>query len=371
MIRESSSKPKRKKGELAPLSKQAPPNTALKLILQNKHNIITSKENAEEIEMTGPLVKRAVNIFVAQSGSGKSLCAFVVSWKELKEHNFSRVIYFDLDNQPSIFKDRYANFEKLDEYYYITEKDLLDFFNDVEELQPLSPRARALWFLRHLGDDDSIDNTLTVLDSLQFFVNYNKKEEITTFFDIVRRLIERGATILILHHKSVKADSPDFKGLTDIRDMADLMVEVIPTRDRTNTVKSIKLHCTKNRTLASFNDFILSFDTSKGYVSYDQNVLLPDEEPVKEEILKILREKGEMKQQDIVEAVRPKVSVGINRIQIVLTKMAGLHMLKVEKGKKHTKLYSLNIETLEPGYWDDLDLEEETEEENEKVELPF
>lgn len=356
MIKESD---KPKKGRLATLPEQALPNKALNLIVQNKQNIISSKDNAEEIEMTGPLVKRAVNIFVAQSGSGKSLCAFVVSWKELKEHNFSRVIYFDLDNQPLIFKDRYANFEKLDEYYYITEKDLLDFFNDVEELQPLSPRARALWFLRHLGDDDSIDNTLTVLDSLQFFVNYNKKEEITTFFDIVRRLIERGATILILHHKSVKADSPDFKGLTDIRDMADLMVEVVPTRDRTNTVKSIKLKCTKNRTLASFNDFVVSFDTSKGYVSYDQNVLLPDEEPVKEEILKLLRDKKEMKQTDIVEAVRPNVSVGINRIQIVLTKLAGLHILQVKKGEKHTKLYSINPETLEPGYFDGLETEDD------------
>lgn len=348
------------KKEAAPTEEKAPPlnnytgdeekkqeqevpqtsNKSLQLIKANEYNIYNSKVNAQEVELAGPLVKRAINIFVAESGSGKSITAFCIAWRELKEQNFNRVVYFDLDNQPDEFKHRYERFELLQNFDYITEKDLLDYFTE-SEIESLTPREKALYLLNHLGDNFEIDGTLVVVDSLQFFVDYNDKRQITPFFDMLRRIVQRGGTALVLHHKSVKSEAEAFKGLSDIRDGADLMVAVIPDRGRGNLIKSVKLKRIKNRTLASFDEFVVAFDTIKGEVSYDKNVLLDDEIPTKNKIVEVLEQRGRMKQSEIIEAVRPQVELGINRIGAVLEKMVGLHIVEVTRGDHNAKLFSL------------------------------
>ena len=71
-------------------------------------------EDASDVELAGPLAKGMINVFIATSGSGKSLLAFLVSWNELKNGQFKKVFYLDLDNPHSIYKDRYSNFPLLD-----------------------------------------------------------------------------------------------------------------------------------------------------------------------------------------------------------------------------------------------------------------
>jgi len=63
-----------------------------------------SKKEVEDIELAGCLVKRSINIFVAPSGSGKSLISFCLAWKETKENNFKTTFYLDLDNPIDLYK---------------------------------------------------------------------------------------------------------------------------------------------------------------------------------------------------------------------------------------------------------------------------
>lgn len=350
------------------LSSAAPEfDGSLKKIIAHQKAVMESKIQVPDVELAGCIVKRANNVFVAQSGSGKSLLAFLISWRETKEQNFQYTIYLDLDNPAIVYKDRYMNFQQLDNMVYITE---LDLANGFEEFSGTTPKEKAWSMLDGLGNDASSENCLIVIDSLQSFCDYNDLKELKRFFDICRRLTRVGATILILHHKSSKTEAPSFKGLSYIRDSADVMWEVVPSRSRSGIVSSITLTCTKNRSVISFTSFTVSFSTDSGSVNYDQNVLLEEELPVKNAILDVLRVDPDQKQADIVQAVKPLVNIGEKRIRAVLEKLVGLHILNVKQGKKNAKLYSINYDAIEPGFYDGLEEEEEPTDDD-KVALPF
>ena len=69
-----------KKGlpETAP-EQQSPLN-----IILSQREVLGMLEDASDVELAGPLAKGMINVFIATSGSGKSLLAFLVSWNELK-----------------------------------------------------------------------------------------------------------------------------------------------------------------------------------------------------------------------------------------------------------------------------------------------
>lgn len=331
------------------LLQAAPEVRAFKTIITHKKELVKSKMTAADVELAGCLVKRAINVFVAQSGSGKSLLAFCLAWNETKSGNFKHTFYFDLDNPANVYKDRYSNFEVLENFVYISELDLVTI---LESFPGTTPREKALKMLDDLSNDPEIENSLVIIDSLQSFCDYNDLKELKGFFDICRRLARVGATVLILHHKSAKQESPSFKGLSYIKDSADVMWEVVPNRTKAGIVSSIILTCAKNRSIISFNNFTVSFNTDTGIVSYDQNVLLEDELPLKDAILTILKGQDAIKQSELVELTKERVNAGEKRIRSVIEKMTGLHLLCVSKGKKNAKLYSINPNAIEPGFWD-------------------
>ena len=345
----------KKEGLLPTAPEQQSP---LNAILSQREKLQASKLNVPDVELAGCMVKRAINVFVAQSGSGKSLLAFCLAWNETRSGNFKYTFYFDLDNPANVFKDRYANFPFLQNFFYISELDLATIFESFPG--GTTPREKSLAILENLSIDASIENCLIVLDSLQSFCDYNDLKELKKFFDICRKLARMGATVLILHHKSSKQESPSFKGLSYIKDSADIMWEVVPNRTKAGIVSSITLTCSKNRSVISFTSFTVSFSTDTGTVSYDQNVLLEEEIPVKEAILKILNTQGKMKQSDLVQAVKPFSGIGEKRIRAVLEKLVGLHILNVSTGKKNAKLYSINPDAVEPGYFDAMDEQDAT-----------
>jgi len=60
------------------------PESHLTHIIAQKGGIQDMVEQALDIELAGPLAKGQINVFVAESGKGKSLLAFIVAWKELQ-----------------------------------------------------------------------------------------------------------------------------------------------------------------------------------------------------------------------------------------------------------------------------------------------
>jgi len=317
-------------------------------------------ENAPDVELAGPLVKEMVNVFVAQSGSGKSLLAFLVSWNELFKQNFSRVFYIDLDNPHNIWKDRYSSFHKQQELLYFTEYILLH----IDSLAGSMPVEKAWSLLQALAKSEYTRESLVVIDSLQNVVDYNDRRELTKLFDVCRAITFQGGTVLIIHHKSSKMESPAFKGLSLIKDFADIMWEVTPDRKKNGEIDSFKLTCVKNRSTTSFTNFVIGFNTDTGYVSYDQNILFEDELPTKEAILTVLKKTDGLKQSDLVQAVKPNVKLGEKRIRSVLAKLVALGLISV-KTVKTAKVYSLNTKNIEPGYLDAL------EEEFTEADMPF
>ena len=331
----------------------------LNIIISQERSIGDILEKANDIELAGPLAKSMVNVFIATSGSGKSLLAFLLSWKELQAKNFSRVFYIDLDNPHSIYKDRYSSFPRLQGFLYITEYVLLQL-----EVPGVMPVDKAWHLLEALATSKYTANSLVVLDSLQNIIDYNDKREINKLFGVCRAITFAGGTVLLLHHKSAKAESPGFKGLSLIQDFPDVMWEVTPQKRRSGEIASFQLTCIKNRSTTNFSGFNITFSTEQGSIEYGQDVLLEEEIPVKEMVLTVLRGK-EMKQTDIVEAVKQKASdsgktIGEKKIRSILGKLAALHILNV-RTVKTAKLYSINCDAIEPGYWDDLNIADDAE----------
>jgi hypothetical protein len=169
-----------------------------------------------------------------------------------------------------------------------------------------------------------------------------------------------GATVLVLHHKSSKQESPSFKGLSYIKDASDVLWEVTPDIKRTGEISSFKLTCTKNRSTTNFVSFLVAFSTDTGTVSYDQNVLFQEELPIKEAVLSVLHKHNNMQQIDLVQAVKDIVNVNEKKIRSVITKLAALGLITVSTGKKNAKVYSLNTNNIEPGYFDAMDEQDAT-----------
>jgi len=152
------------------------PESHLTHIIAQKGGIQDMVEQALDIELAGPLAKGQINVFVAESGKGKSLLAFIVAWKELQNRNFDYVFYLDLDNPHGIWKDRYSNFEKNSNLIYLTE-----YILNTKDLGLIGDTAveKAMYFLETSAKEMS--NTLVVLDSLQNFADYNDLRNLSLF----------------------------------------------------------------------------------------------------------------------------------------------------------------------------------------------
>jgi len=312
-------------------------------------------KDASEVDLAGPLAKGMINVFIAQSGSGKSLCAFLVAFEELRNRHFDAVYYIDVDNPHSIYKDRYMNFPDLEGMFYLTEYILDKFIPD--EFGAI-PTEKAVSLLKDFTEEKYAKNKLIVIDSLQNIADYNDLRELKKFFRILKGITNAGGTILVIHHKSSKNEAPNFKGLSYIKDASDVVWEVNPnfkkTGEKTGEISNFKLSCTKNRSTTNFVSFIVAFNTDTGTVNYDENVLFEDEIPIKEAVLKILREKPNQKQADVVQATRNIVNVNEKKVRSVLAKMVALNILTTTTGPRNAKLYSVNTEGFEVGYLDGL-----------------
>lgn len=329
-------------------------------ILTRSKTLWAEKLQLPEIEIAGPLVKRSINLLIAQSGSGKSLCAFAVGWKETQNYSFSQMIYFDLDNPDSLVKERYAQFSP-DRISYLNSLDIMQQF---DYLQGLTVREKTKLALALLAEAE-LPESLIVIDTLQQVADYNDIKELEKLFTLLRNLTFKGHTVLLLHHKSSKKESQPFKGLSYIFDSADVIYELTPDKDRSGLIRAMTLTNTKNRFASGFTRFVISIDTENPEnIRYGENVLFEEELPVKEQILLVLKEHPGIKQQDVVSLVRPNVKLGEKKIRAVLTKLVALGIVTVKQAKA-AKIYNLNTEMLEPGYWDAL------EEEFSEADLPF
>ena len=321
-------------------------------ILTRSKTLWAEKLQLPEIEIAGPLVKRSINLLIAQSGSGKSLCAFAVGWKETQNYSFSQMIYFDLDNPNSLIKERYAQFSP-DRISYLNSLDIMQQF---DYLQGLTVREKTKLALALLAEAE-LPESLIVIDTLQQVADYNDIKELEKLFTLLRNLTFKGHTVLLLHHKSSKKESQPFKGLSYIFDSADVIYELTPDKDRSGWIRAITLTNTKNRFASGFTRFVISIDTENPEnIRYGENVLFEEELPVKEQILLVLKEHPGIKQQDVVSLVRPNVKLGEKKIRAVLTKLVALGIVTVKQAKA-AKIYNLNTEMLEPGYWDALEEE--------------
>lgn len=137
-----------------------------------------------------------------------------------------------------------------------------------------------------------------------------------------------------------KSSKAKFDGLKYLLDHADVVWEVKPEKPENGTDK-IRLTNVKSNYFIGFTDFIVSFDTDKGTVSYDQNMLLEDEIPVKEAIIEYLTTHPNANQDDIVQNIKPKITMGMLKTRSVLEKLEDLHVLKVQKNQNNEKTYSI------------------------------
>lgn len=315
--------------------------SALDMIFQKREEIMEHLMKYPELERAGCLVKRAVNVIIAKNEFTKSLAAFSIAWKETKEGNFPFTVYFDLDNPPKTYADRYSNFELLNNFSYITKQSLKE---DYEYIPGKTPKEKTWFLLEDLANDPPEEGWLIVIDSIENICDYNNFKKFREFFELCRDITDSGSTVLFLHHKNSKTEDISEGGLGYIFDTVDDMWEATLRRNGTGTITNIRLKNLKSKFIEAYKDFIVSVDTKQGTVSYDQSVLFKETIPTKNAIIEYLASHPKANQEVISQAVKSSIDPSFNGafFRAFLQQLGGLHILKVEQDSNNKNIYSLN-----------------------------
>jgi archaellum biogenesis ATPase FlaH len=268
--------------------------------------------------------------FYSKPNQGKSLFSLSVSLS-LASKNM-RVVYFDFDNSLIALKKRSLT-DILSSYqniYYIHRSKISEM--------GVSTLREFVTFLKNLAKSEvDLSDFIFVFDSAKnFIVDVNSNKDVSLFFNVMKGLRDRGATVLIPHHTN-RAGA--FKGASAFLEDADLVY-----RFRRNSNYFI-FFCDKDRIpVPSRIAFEISLDFPNVTIKRAPVTIasLDDEDwEIVEAVRESLTEMPMMKQSELVKAVKEKLpEAGEKKIRKILNSLAGTFW-KEEAGQFNSKIYSL------------------------------
>jgi hypothetical protein len=232
--------------------------------------------------------------------------------------NRTEVLYLDRENPPCVIRERANHLQLLNvplKYWALF----------TAEEPPSTGDRRLLTFAAER-------KPLLIFDALVRFHSgdENKSNEMKPIMENFRALVNAGATVLCLHHRSGKSDS-NYRGSSEILAACDLAYEI---RRRELPSATINVRCIKNR-----------FDLERGFAfelkpgGFVQVATDSESETAEavQIVARIIKSSAPIKQSDVVRAVQEK---GIAKQQCLdLLEENPQNLWRWEHGPKNSKLF--------------------------------
>ena len=204
----------------------------------------------------------------------------------------------------------------------------------VHDYQIIAPDARAggsiaavLVRLREFAAGAAdLSNAVFIFDTLKKFVNVIEKREARAFYQLLRALTVKGATICLLGHSNKYKDKDDqqiFEGTADLRnDVDELIYFDIFTNEKEHTLE-ITTRPDKVRAEFSPKSFVIHLDEDRKVTEPDRviTVMEKSERGLLDQIVRSIS-RGNRSQKDIIGDVRQTSEQSEKRIREVLIKHA-------------------------------------------------
>ena len=297
------------------------------------------------------IIQQHVVTIIAKSGSGKTTFFYFVVAPELARKGLT-VLYIDADSPASDHKKMKA----------IADEWSFRFINpDTRQGNSIDSLIKHL---RQIADAHSdLSDWVLFFDTLKKATDLMSKRSVKEFYQLVRKLANLGATVILLGHANKYPDSDGnmiFEGTGDVKSDSDELiffeskkndsggidVTTVVDIDKGAKVRGLfepfSFHISKAREV-SFYDQVLDFnkESTGPQKATDEEIL--------EAAVEYLKQVGEpLKQQPLAQYVADITNTGINRVRQIISKNApikdgtqGEDELVVSVGKNNARLYEL------------------------------
>jgi hypothetical protein len=250
------------------------------------------------------IVQGHITLFAAPANGGKSTL-FIYLCEQLAAKRLD-VLYINADSSPGDLKAHHS---------HATCHGYLIISPDTKVGQGI---GSVLSLFESIINSTATCNTVFILDTVKKFVDMLDKKQLKTFFATLRAMTIKGATICLLGHTNKylgKDGNSIFEGMGDVRTDIDDLIYLDSSRNPDTGYLEVTTRPDKIR--ANFYPRSFVIELPSRFVRESKSVIsiYSDEEAKLLQLVLNSIQKGCISQQDILNDVKSKTTMGINAIR--------------------------------------------------------
>ncbi len=251
------------------------------------------------------IVRGHMAAYVSPGNGGKT--TIFVHLCEVLSADGLTVLYINVDGSPGDLKRHYSHAEKY--RYKVIAPDAKDGKSTEDVLQIL--RAIAKGAAR-------CDDLVLIIDTLKKFVDVINKNHAKGFYNLLRAITVKGATICLLGHTNKYKDEDGksiFEGTADLRNDLDELIYLDSFKDEVANTLAVTTRPDKVRAEFSPRTYIINLD-DRSVTEADSviNILSKDDRELLDKI-KAAITSGKSSQKEIIDAVKAETIFGDKKIR--------------------------------------------------------
>jgi hypothetical protein len=254
------------------------------------------------------IVRGHMGAYVSPGNGGKTTIFIYLC--ETLAANGLKVLYVNVDGSPGDLKRHYAHSEK--HAYKVIAPDAKDGKSTEDVLQILRAIAKG---------SARCDDLVLIIDTLKKFVDVINKNHAKGFYNLLRAITVKGATICLLGHTNKYKDEDGksiFEGTADLRNDLDELIYLDSFKDEVANTLAVTTRPDKVRAEFSPRTYIINLD-DRSVTEADSviNILSKDDRELLDHIKAALTS-GKSSQKDIIDAVKAATIFGDKKIREAL-----------------------------------------------------
>jgi hypothetical protein len=256
------------------------------------------------------IVQGHITLFAAPANGGKSTL-FIYLCEQLSANGMD-VIYINADSSPGDLKEHHSHATR---HGYLVISPDTKVNRSIQDVQDM--------FNKIANSPDQCVNLVLVLDTLKKFVDMLDKKQLKTFFATLRAMTIKGATICLLGHTNKylgKDGNSIFEGMGDVRTDIDDLIYLDSSINPDTGYLEVTTRPDKVRATFYPRSFIIELPSRAVRESTSVISIHSDEEAKLLQLVLNSIQKGCISQQDILNEVKSKTTMGINAIRSALVK---------------------------------------------------
>ena len=242
-------------------------------------------------------------------GNGGKTTIFIYLCEALSADGL-KVFYINVDGSPGDLKRHHAHAER--HGYKVIAPDAKDGKSTDDVLQILQAIARG---------NARCDDIVIIIDTLKKFVDVINKTHAKAFYNLLRAITVKGATICLLGHTNKYKDEDGkaiFEGTADLRNDLDELIYLDSYKDEVANTLAVTTRPDKVRAEFSPKTYIIDLD-DRSVTEADSviNILSKGNRELLDQIQAAITS-GKSSQKDIIDAVKAATIFGDKRIREAL-----------------------------------------------------